>query len=154
VLLHRRFLPKKTAELVVLPLFETNMLLVCASENPLASSAVRYTDFNRQPLLMDRLEGETEEQTERRALREAKRFGFIPGRVIVVPNRDSIYTEAELNRGVFFGSDRTQTPAGLRLAKFPTGTSDTICCVRLKTNRRRRVKDYAEALGNIAKPDF
>jgi DNA-binding transcriptional LysR family regulator len=145
VLMHKRFLPKK-AELTILPLFDTPMLIVVAEDNPLNSGDPNWEAFRDEPLLMDQLEGETEENTVRRARREAKQYGFTPERVIVLPNRDSIYTEAEIGRGVFFGSGMTQTPKGMRLVSYETGHADTICCVRRKANRKRRVRDFAEQL--------
>jgi DNA-binding transcriptional LysR family regulator len=145
VLIHKRFMPKKS-ELIVLPLFDTPMQVVVSEEHMLNGENTKYDAFRNEPLLMDRLEGETDENAIRRALKEAKTYGFTPSAVIVLPNRDSIYTEAELNRGIFFGSGMTQMPVGMRLIKYDMGIADTICCVRRKENRKNRVRDFAEQL--------
>jgi DNA-binding transcriptional LysR family regulator len=146
ILIHQRFISGKAPELVSVSLFDTPISLVCSEDNQTLTTAKSFADFFGSPMLIDRLDGESDNDAVARAAAEAKRFGFEPGEIMVVPNRDSVYEEAGLDRGIFFGSDRTLVPESAHLVKFPTGRSDTICAIRLRSNKKRRVTRFIERL--------
>jgi DNA-binding transcriptional LysR family regulator len=141
-LVHRRFIPAK-ADFVVSKLFDTPMMIVVSEDHPLSKPGAVYTDFKREPLLMDALEDETEDATIRRAKEESKPYNFNPKEIIVLPNRDSVYTEAEQNRGIFIGSSRSQLPSSIRITKYETDVTDTVCCVMNKNKDVAYINEYA-----------
>lgn len=145
ILIHKRFL-QDNSHIDAIPLFETQMIVVVSAENPLATDKATYKTFKNEPLLIDALDGESNDQAIRRAQYECKRFGFVPSNIIVLPNRDSIYTEAESNRGVFLGSSKAQLSPGLRIIKYPTDILETICCAWHKDNQNPFVKKYISIL--------
>ena len=145
ILIHKRFLGGNPS-IDSAPLFETQMIVAASEENPLATSDASYKTFSKEPLLIDALDGESNDHAIRRAQFECKRFGFVPRNIIVVPNRDSIYTEAESNRGVFFGSSKGQTPPSLKIIKYPTDILETICCAWKKDAQNSFIKKYIRIL--------
>ena len=145
ILIHKRFLEEST-RIDSEPLFETQMIVAASEENPLATEDASYKTFSNEPLLIDALEGESNEHAVQRAQFECRRFGFVPRSIIVVPNRDSIYSEAESNRGVFFGSSKGQTPPNLKIIKYPTDILETICCAWQKNSKNSIIKKYVPIL--------
>lgn len=145
ILIHKRFLGDDS-QIDYAPLFETEMIVAASEENHLATEGATYKSFKNEPLLMDSLEGESNDNTIRRAQAECKRFGFVPRNIIVLPNRDSIYSEAESNRGVFFGSSNAQLPSLLKIKKYPADTFETICCAWQKSTENAFLIKYINIL--------
>lgn len=147
ILLHDRFIPKRSGffktELITTP------MQVVVSGDASADASGDYMQFCKYPLLIDSFDGEAEADTIQRAEREAERYGFTPERIIIVPNRDSIYTSAELGSGIFFGSSMAQQSSTLSLRRYDTDVTEVLYCVRMRENRfiklfaRELQKEYA-----------
>jgi DNA-binding transcriptional LysR family regulator len=151
-LVHKRFIPAKS-DFIVSKLFDTPMMIAVSEDHSLNKPGTVYTDFKTEPLLMDALEGENKDATIRRTKEESKPYNFHPKEIIVLPNRDSVYTEAEQNRGIFFGSDRSQLPSSIRIIKYETDVADTVCCVKNKNKDVAFINDYATLLVAAYNPE-
>ena len=85
-------------------------------------------DLRRRPFLIDRFEHETRQEFAQRVQMERELWGFT-GETVVVPDRDSAYTYAELGRGVVIGTGESVMAAGRALASCPTGVRETLHAV-------------------------
>ena len=128
ILIHKRFLPRMEG-LHKLPLITTPMQVIVSRYNRLNVPGADYRVFANQPMLIDAFEGENEASVMLRARKECRRYGFSPEEIVVVPNRDSIYTAAELDRGIFFGSCMAQLSQSAALTRFDTDVLETLFCV-------------------------
>jgi DNA-binding transcriptional LysR family regulator len=129
ILINKRFLPRKNPGMHILPLLNTKMVVGVSVENPLIRDGGTYRDFCEEALLVDAIEGETADAAIRRASVEIHKFDFRPRKIIVLPNRETIYSEAELGRGIFFASGIALIPNSDRLKIYPTDIKETTCCV-------------------------
>ena len=145
ILIHKRFLPKVEG-LHKLPLITTPMQVVVSRYNRLNQPGADYHVFAKQPMLIDSFEGESEASTQLRARKECRRYGFAPAEIVIVPNRDSIYTAAELDRGIFFGSCMAQTAQNASLTHFDTDVLETLFCVWQDQNAGKYLERYAKQL--------
>lgn len=146
-LVHKRFI---FGNYYYVPLIEFPMQIVTSMNNPLLSSAIDYTAFSEEPLLIDALEGESENATMTRARKEAAQYGYNPTEIRIVPNRDSIFTAAELDMGVFVGSSMSQYKYDYTLKYFDTPVYETLCCV-WKTDREQ---DYWKMFAKLLQREY
>ena len=146
ILMHERFLPERDS-LRKLLLIKTPMQVVIARNDPVC---YKFTDdyhvFEARPLLIDALEGENKSATIKRAQTELEPYRFSPAEIIVLPNRDSIYTEAELGRGVFLSSSMSQAAQSSTLARFDTDIFEGLFCVWRANGYNYYIKQYAKQL--------
>jgi DNA-binding transcriptional LysR family regulator len=129
VLINKRFLPRKNPGMRILPLLSSAMVVGVSAEHPLIREGGTYRDFREETLLIDAIEGETEDAAIRRASLEIRKFDFKPRKIIVLPNRETIYSEAESGRGIFFASGIALIPNSDRLKIYRTDIKETACCV-------------------------
>jgi DNA-binding transcriptional LysR family regulator len=146
ILIHQRFIPA-SEWLSRLLLIETPMQMVVARSSPLCQEARRnYHVFATLPFLINALEGESHAVTVKRAQAELQPYYFAPKEIVVLPNRDSIYTEAELGRGVFLSSSMTQTSQSETLLRFDTGVTEGLYCVWRGGDAAGYIGQYARQL--------
>jgi DNA-binding transcriptional LysR family regulator len=105
------------------------MVVGVSAEHSLIREGGTYCDFREETLLIDAIEGETDDTAIRRASPEIRKFNFKPRKIIVLPNRETIYSEAELGRGIFFASGIALIPNSDRLKIYLTDVKETTCCV-------------------------
>ena len=143
ILIHRRFRPKgdgcESMELGRVP-----MALFVSRDHPKSINGADYSSFACENLLIDTLTGETHEETMSRALREARMFGLKPPRVIILPNRDSVYTAVEMSRGVAIGNATVNMHGTEKLMQYRSDITETILCIWRKG--KRLASRYAELL--------
>ena len=146
ILIHERFLPIRDT-LRQLLLIKTPMQVVIARNDPICN---KFTDdyhvFQARPLLIDALEGENKSATIKRAQAELAPYQFSPEEIIVLPNRDSIYTEAELGRGIFLSSSMSQAAQSSTLARYDTDVLEGLFCVWRANGYNYYIKQYAKQL--------
>lgn len=146
ILIHQRFIPAND-KLFKLLLIETPMQIVVVRDDPLCNEGSKdYHVFEARSLLIDAFEGESHAATVKRAQTELKPYNFTPKEIIVLPNRDSIYTEAESGRGVFLSSCMTQTSQSEALKRFDTDVREGLYCVCRARNMSIYIKRYARLL--------
>jgi hypothetical protein len=123
------------------------MQVVVSHHDPLCAGSIEdYHVFEARPLLIDSLGGENHAATLKRAQKELAPYNFSPKEIIVFPNRDSIYTEAELGRGVFFSSSMSQTAYSESLTRFDMDIMEGLYCVWSDDGSKYYIKQYAKQL--------
>lgn len=145
ILIHKRFIPKLEG-VHKLALITTPMQVVVSRHNRLCEKGNDYRVFRTEPMLIDSLEGESAASTTMRAHKECRRYGFDPREIVLVPNRDSIYTAAELDQGIFFGSSMTQITNSSTLVRYDTDVMETLYCVWKDQEEGRYLEKYAKQL--------
>lgn len=144
-LIHERFIHEHDG-LCKLLLIKTPMQVVIARNDPLCTGYEGdYRIFEARPLLIDALEGENNAATVKRVQAELQLYHFSPKEIIVLPNRDSIYTEAELGRGIFLSSSMAQSTQRT-LARFDTDTLEGLFCVWRASGNNYFIEKYAKQL--------
>jgi DNA-binding transcriptional LysR family regulator len=146
ILINKRFLPRKNPGMHILPLINSTMVVGVCADHPLIRENGTYRDFSEETLLIDAIEGETESAAIRRASVEIHRFDFKPRKIIVLPNRETIYSEAELGRGIFFASGIALIPNSDRLKIYTTDMKETTCCVWRKDENTELIARFAQYL--------
>lgn len=146
ILIHERFVPERDS-LRKLLLIRTPMQVVITHSDPLCKGYNGdYHIFEARPLLIDALEGENQAATVKRVQTELDHYHFTPKEIIVLPNRDSIYTEAELGRGVFLSSAMAQAAQNGTLARFDTDVLEGLFCVWRAGLNNYYIEQYARQL--------
>lgn len=145
ILIHKRFIPKMDG-VHKLPLITTPMQVVVSRHNRLNKPGADYHVFKREPMLLDAFEGESSAAVTMRARKESRRYGFEPKEIIEVPNRDSIYTAAELDSGIFFGSCMAVLTQSSSLVRYDTDVMETLYCVWRDKDGSRYLERYAKQL--------
>ena len=92
------------------------------------------------PLLINSFRGETEQESMLRAKHEANLIGLHNKKIIVLPNRDSVYTAVELGNGIAIACSYSNISKDVTM--IPTAGSDTLVCACRADNRRKLVKEY------------
>jgi DNA-binding transcriptional LysR family regulator len=146
ILINKRFLPRKNPGMHILPLLSSTMIVGVHAEHPLIREGGTYRDFREETLLIDAIEGETEDAAIRRASLEIRKFDFKPRKIIVLPNRETIYSEAELGRGIFFASGIALIPNSDRLKIYYTDIKETACCVWRSDESTELTAQFAQYL--------
>lgn len=146
ILIHERFIPEHEG-LRKLLLIKTPMQIVVSKNDPLTKCYTGdYHIFDARPLLIDAFEGENQAATAKRALNELRPYKLTPADTIVLPNRDSIYTEAELGRGIFLSSSMAQFATNSMLARFDTDVMEGLFCVWRANRANYYIEPYAKQL--------
>jgi DNA-binding transcriptional LysR family regulator len=145
VLLCSRFYPNPEG-MHRLALFRVPLVLLVSRQHPLAREGATCRDFVREPYLLDAFEGERPIDRERRLRTDLDCCGLNPSRVIVVPNRDSAYTAAELGQGVLISTALSRFIGTGSLVAYETGASDTLVCLWREDEKNPAVAEYARYL--------
>lgn len=153
ILTHRRFLSDE-AGLRVLELDRIPLVLMVSMDNPLATDDATVATFSREPLLIDAFECETISETLHRAKTEAAWYGLEPESVVVVPNRDTIYTAAELGQGIIISTDQSRAGRSKVLKKYPTGVMESLVCVWKEDAGSDAIELYARCLQREYRQQF
>lgn len=112
-----------------LELFKAQKLIMVSASNPNIKPDSTYKDFIHQPLLLDTLGNESTKESNRRAEKIIEQCGLKPQKVIILPNRDSAYMEAELGRGIVISSKVNLYAKTKTLKMFPIDGYETIICL-------------------------
>jgi DNA-binding transcriptional LysR family regulator len=146
ILIHERFIPELHG-LRKLLLIRTPMQVVVSRNDPIcAAYNGDFHIFESRPLLIDAFEGENHAATVKRAFTELQPYHFTPKDIIVLPNRDSIYTEAELGRGIFLSSSMAQASQNSALARYDTDVLEGLYCVWRAGGSNHYIEQYAKQL--------
>lgn len=124
----------------------SKLMLYVMQDDPLNAQEGGYLKFKEAPLLINAFEGEDPKLALRRERKKMRVRGFTPSEYIVLNNRGSIYTEAYMGRGVFFGSAYADIPEDVPLVSYPTPFDDSFCFVHLKDSNDERLAVFGECL--------
>lgn len=143
ILVLRRFLRKESGlHIVELADFPMSIMVNRAGVASGASTDVKH--LSELPLLINSFTAETFAQSVLRAKNEMALFGLTNKKIVVTPNRDSVYTAVETGEGIATACAFTQIPSGIVM--IPTEVTDTLVCVCLESNNRKLIKRYMDIL--------
>ncbi len=97
------------------------------------------------PFIIDKVEHESPAELRRRIKMERERWGF-SGETIIVSDRDSAYTQAEMGRGVVVGTDLSIMSSGRALKYYSVGMTEQLVAVWRENETKALIPEYAEAL--------
>lgn len=112
-----------------LELFKAKKIIMVSANNPNIKPDSTYKDFIHEPLLLDMLGNESAKESNKRAEKIIEQCGLKPQKVIILPNRDSAYMEAELGRGIVISSEINLLAKTRTLKMFPIDGYETIICL-------------------------
>lgn len=143
IVVYQRFSP--TGEgLCSLPLYQVPQYLMVSRELPIPDGAPAPKLLSH-PFLIDRFEHESRQDFSQRIQMERRLWGFT-GETVIVPDRDSAYTYAELGRGVVIGTDFSVMSSGRALNRYYSGVDETLCAVWQSHNPSPVIPRYAQLL--------
>lgn len=143
ILVLRRFLQNETG-LRIVELSDFPMSIIVNKSRAVTQEERTVEKLSRFPLLINSFASETAAETTARAKREMAEFGLTNRKIILTPNRDSVYTGVETGEGIATACAFSQIPEDI--AVIPTDVSDTLVCVCLETNRRKLIRQYMDIL--------
>lgn len=145
ILTYQRYAPK-SRRLKSLEITHTKLLLMVSSDHPLATELANFETFYKLPFIIDAFENENAVATNSRAHEEIRQYGIMPEKIIIVPNRDTVYTAAELGQGIIISSDMCHAAKNSNLKKYPTKLLETVICVWSKGENESVLERYAKLL--------
>jgi DNA-binding transcriptional LysR family regulator len=147
ILINQRFLlwdeQYETASMLHMPQY-----LMLSAEYPGVNEHSAYGDFLNEPFIIDSHESESMSEFNDRLDREIKLWGLSPSRILVVPDRDSAYTYAELGHGVIIGDISNRMAHGRSLVWYPIDKNEILLGVWRKDEENSLVKTYIDVLLN------
>lgn len=97
------------------------------------------------PFIIDQVEHESPAELKKRIRMERELWGF-NGETLVVSDRDSAYTQAEMGRGVVVGTDLSIMSAGRALKYYNVGIPENLIAVWREDETNGLIPEYAQAL--------
>lgn len=143
ILILRRFLRQESG-LRIVELGEFPMSIMVDNHLYESGNVLDKSFLSAQPLLINAFSAETFSETVARAKKEMALFGLENEKIIVTPNRDSVYTAVETGSGIATACAAARLSGGLRLVD--TDVTDTLVCVCMESNRRKLIREYMDVL--------
>lgn len=137
ILILKRFI-RNNNNLKYLELTELPLSIITKRNDTAAIPSL--SELSLCPLLINSFRGETEQESMLRAKHEANLVGLHNKKIIVLPNRDSVYTAVELGNGIAIACSYSNISKDVTM--IPTSASDTLVCACRADNRRKLVKEY------------
>lgn len=126
VVIYERFFPEQSGY-ICQPLCQIPQYLMVSPEFSVPPDDPLPT-LLQAPFLIDRFEYESQREFEARIAMERSLFRFT-GETIIVPDRDSAYTYAELGRGVVVGTTCSIMSSGRALVQYESGIRELLAAV-------------------------
>ncbi len=143
ILVLRRFLRQESG-LRIVELAEMPMSIIVNRTYASSGGSLELQKLSELPLLINSFSAETFQQTVIRAKNEIARFGLTNKKIVVTPNRDSVYTAVETGEGIATACSAAQLPGGIHMLE--TDVTDTLVCVCLESNNRKLIRRYMDIL--------
>lgn len=148
ILVLRLFLRQESG-LKIVELAELPMSIMVSDSFAAQAESFDKKQLSSQPLLINAFSAETFSETVARARKEMSLFGLENEKIVVTPNRDSVYTAVETGSGIATVCDAARISSGIRM--IPTDVTDTLVCVCMENNRRKLVQNYIDILKDTFK---
>ena len=119
---------------------------ICLIMNKIIYESDEYKtleDYSSLPLLINRFQHETPNDTLRRARKECDNVGLSNHDIRIFPNRDSVYFAVEVNEGIAIGGATGKLPDDVM--SIPTKYKDTLIAV-CKNDPGKETEDYLRIL--------
>lgn len=145
ILIHKRFFPE-VSSFRSLELNRSSMVLLVAKNHPLNTPDATFMTFANETFIIDSFEDESHEESVTRACKEMKSYNLNPSKIIVVPNRESVYTAAEFSQGVTVCNYLSQIRGRSSFQEFPTNTKEPLLCIWRDKEKNSTSERYAKKL--------
>jgi len=143
IVIYRRFFNDQESY-NILPLCDIRQYYMVAEDVPIPEDDPLPT-LRSQPFIIDRVENETPAELKARIVMERERWG-LTGSTVIVSDRDSAYTQAEMGRGVLVGTDLSIMASGRALKRYNCGFTEQLVAVWRKGENNPIIAKYAQAL--------
>lgn len=124
-------------------LCEVPQMFMVSKEYQAAAAGGTADSLLAGPFIIDRFDGESTQEFNKRVEMEYSRWGFKGAEIIVVPDRDSAYTYAELGRGVVVGTNLSIMSSSRALVSVYTGISEKLLIVWRKRDDISVIEKFA-----------
>ena len=145
VIMYKLFAPTAPG-LNMRTIFRSPLVLMVSADHPLATPDATYETFLREPYIFDSFENEKAAEIHERAQRYVELWGLKPKQIIVMPNRDSAFTAAELGRGIIVTTEMNRIVQSSALKKYPMGQYSDIAAIWRDRPQDPVVEEYVEQL--------
>jgi DNA-binding transcriptional LysR family regulator len=129
-----------------LQLAKTPLILLVSPDHPKAAMAEDFTEFINEPFLCAAAETETPADSKQRAKRDIDRCGLQPSEIILMPNRESVYTATQMGQGISITTALSHITRGSGLKMFPTGGDEILSCFWRSDEENAAVAKFAKCL--------
>jgi len=129
-----------------LQLSKAPLILLAAPEHPKAAAASDYMAFRNEPFLCAAAETETAADSKQRAKKDIDRCGLAPAEIILMPNRESVYTATQMGQGISITTALSHITRGSGLKMYPTGAEETLTCFWRSDEENSAVAKFAKCL--------
>jgi len=145
IITYREFAPKE-AGVKSHRILNTPLVLLVSPEDPVNVEGATVADFRSHPFIKTAAGREPVAETRERALRQCRELGFTPEKIVVAPNLESAYMNAELGQGVFVSTMLSRVSLHSSLTCFPIGKEEELRCFWHENTENRTVARFADML--------
>jgi len=145
IITYREFAPRETG-VKSRQILNTPLVLLVSPEDPLNRPEATVADFKSHPFIKAAAGREPVAETRERALRQCRELGFSPSDIVVAPNLESAYMNAELGQGVFVSTMLSRVSLHSNLTCFPIGKEEELRCFWHENTENKSVARFAEQL--------
>jgi len=145
IITYREFAPKESG-VKSRRILNTPLVLLVSPEDPKNVPGAAVTDFCSQPFIKAAAGREPAAETRERALRQCRELGFTPSEIVVAPNLESAYMNAELGQGVFVSTMLSRVSLHSNLTCYPLGKEEELRCFWHENTENKTVSRFAELL--------
>lgn len=143
IVIYKRFFRENNGY-KTLPLCNIQQYFIVSDETEIPEKDP-LTALKSMPFIIDRVERESPSELKRRIKMERELWGFT-GETVVVADRDSAYTQAEMDRGVVVGTDLSIMSSGRALKYYNVGFQEQLIAVWREDETNQLIPEYAAAL--------
>ena len=145
IITYRGFAPKESG-VRSHRILNTPLVLLVSPEDPLNVPGATVADFRSRPFIKTAAGREPAAETRERALHQCRELGFTPEKIVVAPNLESAYMNAELGQGVFVSTMLSRVSLHSSLTCFPIGKEEELRCFWHENTENRTVARFADLL--------
>lgn len=145
IITYREFAPKEPG-VKSRRILNTPLVLLVSPEDPNNRSGATVTDFCTRPFIKAAAGREPVAETRERAMRQCRELGFSPSDIVVAPNLESAYMNAELGQGVFVSTMLSRVSLHSNLTCYPIGKEEELRCFWHENTENKTVSRFAELL--------
>lgn len=147
-IMYNRWVPA-SSELRITRLMETELVLLVSARHPLVREGVSFSDFAREPFIMDTFETESAASAKRRMRNDIISLNFSPRKLITTNDREEVYTMVERCEGVAVSTSLSRvSQADNNLLALPTGVKERLVCAWHWTDGNEALEHYVRCLQN------
>ena len=145
IITYREFAPKE-AGVKSRRILNTPLVLLVSPDDPMNRPSATVADFRSHTFIKAAAGREPAAETRERALRQCRELGLTPSEVVVAPNLESAYMNAELGQGVFVSTMLSRVSLHSNLTCYPIGKEEELRCFWHENTENKTVSRFADLL--------